>query len=68
VGFIANGNPQIRLVALENLIPYSLSQPSIFKAEDMKPVKNLTILLQDHSVRDPGTPRAQDHEWHSGMS
>jgi hypothetical protein len=51
VGFIADGNPQIRLIALQNLTPYSISQPAVFKADDMKPVKNLTLLIQDQTVR-----------------
>ncbi|KAM0328223.1 hypothetical protein ACHAQA_005632 [Verticillium albo-atrum] len=48
VGFIAHNNPQIRLLAVENLIPYSTSQPAIFKTENLLPVKNLTLLTQDH--------------------
>ncbi|KAK9770239.1 hypothetical protein AB5N19_10981 [Seiridium cardinale] len=48
VGFIANPNPQIRLLATENLVPYSLSQPSIFKVDNLQPVKNLKLLVKDH--------------------
>lgn len=48
VGFIASPNPQIRLVACENLIPFSTAQPAIFKTENLLPVKNLTLLTQDH--------------------
>jgi hypothetical protein len=51
VGFIANPNPQIRMLAAEGLIPYSVSQPAIFKTENLLPVKNLTLLTQDHPVR-----------------
>ncbi|ROT40686.1 DUF383-domain-containing protein [Sodiomyces alkalinus F11] len=48
VGFIAHPNPQIRKLAVENLVPYSTAQPSIFKTEDLLPVKNLALLMQDH--------------------
>ncbi|KAJ4153741.1 hypothetical protein LMH87_010215 [Akanthomyces muscarius] len=48
VGFITNQNPQVRLLATENLVPYSLSDPSIFKVDDMRPIKNLKVLLNDH--------------------
>jgi hypothetical protein len=56
VGFIASPNPQIRMLAAEGLIPYSVSQPAIFKTENLLPVKNLTLLTQDHPVR----PHAPD--------
>ncbi|KAH8879194.1 DUF383-domain-containing protein [Thozetella sp. PMI_491] len=48
VGFIANPNPQIRLLAVENLVGYAISQPAIFKTEDLKPVKHLKLLVRDH--------------------
>ncbi|KAK4197234.1 hypothetical protein QBC40DRAFT_285894 [Triangularia verruculosa] len=48
VGFIAHPNPQIRLVAIENLLPYSVSDPSIFKTENLTPVKHLKFLVRDH--------------------
>ncbi|CRK35986.1 hypothetical protein BN1723_015039 [Verticillium longisporum] len=48
VGFIASASPQIRLLAVENLIPYSTKYPAIFKSENLLPVKNLTLLTQDH--------------------
>ncbi|KAK6828614.1 hypothetical protein PG987_011955 [Apiospora arundinis] len=48
VGFIANPSQQIRLVAIENLVPYSLSQPDIFKADKFVPIKNLKLLVKDH--------------------
>ena len=51
VGFIANPSQQIRLVAIENLVPYSLSQPDIFKADKFVPIKNLKLLVKDHPVR-----------------
>ncbi|KAI2617554.1 DUF383-domain-containing protein [Hypomontagnella submonticulosa] len=48
VGFIANPKPEIRALATEHLIPYSTSEPGIFKADSFKPVKNLTLLIKDH--------------------
>ncbi|KAM0463969.1 hypothetical protein ACHAO4_000694 [Trichoderma viride] len=48
VGFIAHPNPQIRVVATENLVPYSLSDPAIFKTEELKPVQHLKFLVRDH--------------------
>ena len=51
VGFIAHPNPQVRVLAGEGLIPYSVSDPSIFKAEDLKPIKHLKTAIQDHHVR-----------------
>lgn len=67
VGFIAHPNPQIRLAAAENLVPYSTAEPAIFKAEELKPIKNLKLLIKDHPVsreppnlsRRPG-PRTDD--------
>ncbi|KAK4134287.1 DUF383-domain-containing protein [Trichocladium antarcticum] len=47
VGFIAHPNPQIRKLAIENLEPYSTSQPSIFKTDDLVPVKHLKFLVRD---------------------
>jgi hypothetical protein len=51
VGFIAHPNPQIRKLAAENLVPYSTEQPSIFKAEELLPVKHLKFLIRDIPVR-----------------
>ncbi|OTA76146.1 hypothetical protein M434DRAFT_88162 [Hypoxylon sp. CO27-5] len=48
VGFIADPKPEIRALATEHLVPYSTSQPSIFKADNLKPVKNLKLLVKDH--------------------
>ncbi|PSR79310.1 hypothetical protein BD289DRAFT_375662 [Coniella lustricola] len=47
VGFIGHPTPQIRGVAIENLVPYSSSQPSIFKKKDFLPIRNLKVLVQD---------------------
>lgn len=50
VGFVAHPNPQIRLVAAENLVPYSTAEPSVFKASQLQPIKNLKVLVRDHPV------------------
>ncbi|RYP03053.1 hypothetical protein DL764_005402 [Monosporascus ibericus] len=48
VGFITNPRPEIRGLATENLVPYSTSQPAIFKADKLKPVTHLKLLIKDH--------------------
>jgi hypothetical protein len=48
VGFIANPNAQIRLLAAENLVPYSLAEPNVFKTEKLQPIKHLSFLVRDH--------------------
>ncbi|CAK7233598.1 Protein hgh1 [Sporothrix bragantina] len=48
VGFIGHENAQIRLLAAENLVPYSTSQPSIFKVNNLEPIHELKILVADH--------------------
>ncbi|KAI0535680.1 hypothetical protein GGR58DRAFT_426742 [Xylaria digitata] len=40
-------NPQVRVIAAEHLVPYSISQPSIFKSENLKPIHNLKLLIKD---------------------
>lgn len=42
----------IRVVAVENLVPYSLSQPAIFKTDGLLPVKHLKLLVRDYPVCD----------------
>ncbi|KAG6003168.1 hypothetical protein E4U21_002282 [Claviceps maximensis] len=48
VGFIAHANPQVRLAATENLVPYSTAEPAIFKSDNLKPIKHLKLLVRDH--------------------
>ncbi|KIH90111.1 hypothetical protein SPBR_00707 [Sporothrix brasiliensis 5110] len=48
VSFIGHENPQIRLLATENLVAYSTSQPSIFKVNNLEPISELKILVADH--------------------
>lgn len=50
VGFIAHPNAQIRVLAIQNLVPYSTAEPAIFKTEELKPVKHLKWLVRDHPV------------------
>jgi len=33
---------------VEHLVPYSTAQPSIFKSDQLLPVKNLKLLVLDH--------------------
>ncbi|KEZ41187.1 hypothetical protein SAPIO_CDS7269 [Scedosporium apiospermum] len=48
VDFIAHPNPQVRLGAIEGAVPYSLSNPEIFKADDLRHIRNLMVLVRDH--------------------
>ncbi|KAI0200386.1 hypothetical protein F4808DRAFT_429702 [Astrocystis sublimbata] len=47
VGLVADRNPQVRVIAAEHLIPYSISQPSIFKVDNLQPIHNLKLLIKD---------------------
>lgn len=49
VEFLHHGNTQIRQIACENLVGYSSSQPSIFKASQLVPVKDLKLLVKDYA-------------------
>lgn len=64
VGFIANPNPQIRLLATENLVSYSTSDLGVFKAENLQPVKNLKLLVKDHPV----STTSQSRPWGRGAT
>ncbi|KAI5917733.1 hypothetical protein F4810DRAFT_704709 [Camillea tinctor] len=48
VGLVADPKPEVRVLAAEHLVPYSTSQPAIFKTDNLKPIKNLKILIRDH--------------------
>lgn len=50
VEFIHHGNTHIRQLAVENLVPYSLSQPSIFKTNQLLPLRDLKLLVRDYAV------------------
>ncbi|KAH8163889.1 hypothetical protein CIB48_g4347 [Xylaria polymorpha] len=47
VGLVVDRNPQVRVIAAEHLVPYSISQPNIFKADNLKPIHNLKLLIKD---------------------
>ncbi|KAI0175934.1 hypothetical protein GGR52DRAFT_337335 [Hypoxylon sp. FL1284] len=48
VGFIADPRPEIRVLSTEHLVPYSTSNPGVFKSDNLKPVQNLKLLIKDH--------------------
>ncbi|EME41273.1 hypothetical protein DOTSEDRAFT_176315 [Dothistroma septosporum NZE10] len=48
VEFLHHGNTQIRQIAAENLVGYSTAQPSLFKRNQLEPVKDLKLLLKDY--------------------
>ncbi|KAF2673377.1 DUF383-domain-containing protein [Microthyrium microscopicum] len=48
VEFLHHGNTTIRQLAAENLVGYSHAQPSIFKADNLTPIKDLKLLIRDH--------------------
>lgn len=50
IGFVSHPNAQVRLAANEAAVPYSLSDPAVFKVNDHLPVRNLKVLLRDHPV------------------
>lgn len=45
--------------AVENLVPYSLSQPAIFKTNELLPVKDLKLLVRDYEVRSSQNPLSE---------
>ncbi|PBP24002.1 DNA-binding protein HGH1, partial [Diplocarpon rosae] len=48
VEFVSHGNTQVRQLAVENLVPYSVTQPAIFKTNELLPVKDLKLLVRDY--------------------
>ncbi|KAL8678423.1 MAG: hypothetical protein Q9186_005231 [Xanthomendoza sp. 1 TL-2023] len=48
VEFLHHGNTQIRQIAAENLIPYSKTQPAIFKTGQLTPIRDLKLLVKDY--------------------
>ncbi|KAL8923756.1 MAG: hypothetical protein Q9172_003002 [Xanthocarpia lactea] len=57
IEFLHHGNTQIRqigtpsagLKTTENLVPYSKTQPAIFKSGQLSPVKDLKLLVKDYA-------------------
>ena len=48
VEFLHHGNTQIRQVATEHLVGYSATHTSLFKREQLTPVKDLKLLVKDY--------------------
>ncbi|KAK3112998.1 Protein hgh1 [Teratosphaeriaceae sp. CCFEE 6253] len=48
VEFLHHGNTQIRQIATENLVGYSTTQPSLFKRNQLEPVRDLKLLIKDY--------------------
>ncbi|KLJ07838.1 hypothetical protein EMPG_16692, partial [Blastomyces silverae] len=49
VEFLHHGNSQIRQIACENLLEFSISQPSLFKVHQLLPVRDLKLLVRDYT-------------------
>ncbi|KAJ9300283.1 hypothetical protein DTO271G3_2400 [Paecilomyces variotii] len=49
VEFLHHGNTQIRQIAVENLVGFSTSQPSLFKRQQLLPVRDMKLLVRDYS-------------------
>ncbi|KAK5107200.1 hypothetical protein LTR62_001646 [Meristemomyces frigidus] len=49
VEFLHHGNTQIRTIAAENLVGYSTSQTSLFKRNQLEPIKDLKLLVRDYA-------------------
>ncbi|EGC45482.1 conserved hypothetical protein [Histoplasma capsulatum var. duboisii H88] len=49
VEFLHHGNSQIRQIACENLLGFSISQPSLFKVHQLLPVRDLKLLVRDYT-------------------
>ncbi|KAH8601593.1 DNA-binding protein-like protein HGH1 [Bisporella sp. PMI_857] len=48
VDFISHGNTQVRQLAVEHLVPYSISHPLIFQSNQLLPIKDLKLLVRDY--------------------
>ncbi|GAB7339467.1 hypothetical protein MBLNU457_6092t1 [Dothideomycetes sp. NU457] len=49
VEFLHHGNTEIRQIAAENLVGYSTAQPSLFKYNNLEPIKDLRLLVRGYS-------------------
>ncbi|KAK0662635.1 Protein HGH1-like protein [Lasiodiplodia hormozganensis] len=49
VEFLHHGNSQIRQIAAENLVGYTTAQPSLFKRNQLEPIKDLKLLVKDYT-------------------
>ncbi|QIW95374.1 hypothetical protein AMS68_000892 [Peltaster fructicola] len=50
VEFLHHGNTQIRQIAAENLVGYSTAQPSLFKRNQLEPIRDLKLLVKDYEA------------------
>ncbi|KAL0264141.1 Protein hgh1 [Diplodia seriata] len=50
VEFLHHGNTQIRQIAAENLVGYTTAQPSLFKRNQLEPIKDLKLLVKDYTA------------------
>ncbi|OKL63339.1 hypothetical protein UA08_02116 [Talaromyces atroroseus] len=48
VDFLGHENIQIRQIAAANLTVFSSSQPSLFKRQELQPIRVLKVLVRDH--------------------
>lgn len=56
-------NSAVISIAAENLVPYSKNFPSIFKRDQLTPVKDLKLLIKDYAVCEkPARPHSKA-EW-----
>ncbi|KKZ61086.1 hypothetical protein EMCG_04282 [[Emmonsia] crescens] len=49
VEFLHHGNSQIRQIACDYLVGFSISQPSLFKVHQLLPVRDLKLLVRDYT-------------------
>ncbi|KAK5697957.1 Protein hgh1 [Elasticomyces elasticus] len=49
VEFLHHGNTTIRQTAAEHLVGYSTAQPSLFKRNQLEPVRDLKLLVKDYA-------------------
>ncbi|KAE8306890.1 hypothetical protein BDV41DRAFT_89212 [Aspergillus transmontanensis] len=49
VEFLHHGNTQIRQIACENLLGFSIAQPNLFKRHQLLPVRDLKLLVRDYT-------------------
>ncbi|PGH22987.1 hypothetical protein AJ80_02902 [Polytolypa hystricis UAMH7299] len=49
VEFLHHGNTQIRQIACENLVGYTISEPALFKVHQLLPIRDLKLLVRDYA-------------------
>ncbi|KAG9241166.1 DNA-binding protein-like protein HGH1 [Calycina marina] len=48
VEFVSHGNTEVRKIAVEHLVPYSISNPLVFQTNQLQPVTDLKLLVRDY--------------------